>query len=409
MNLEDFRLLYDYNSWANHRTLDACAALSDEQFTRDLKSSFGSVRDTLVHIFSAEWIWLERWHGRAPTVFPECGRLSRSRIGAEPLGGNRSRPARLCRLAHTGRSATRDFLQADLRRGLRQPLWQLLQHVANHSTYHRGQIATMLRQLGAKPISTDLILFYRDTVRPRPPPEMEIIRTVSLDEAGGAHGARAGSRPRLRAHDGRAARRPFVAGSRGAGAMLACGRFDFRQLRNNSGRRRICRNIRARSRRTAPHWKSSAWIICLRRPPRRFIRTGFRTAVVVEGLERPAGGTFAPRPFSRRRDGGPEAFRDRAAALGVFRAQGRAAGSHHLPDGARPESRRANRGLPDCARAGWPGALVAQRLFDWRLPARGDGALSFARCRAARDRVGREKCRSPCWKLRARCLRVSRV
>ena len=43
-----------------------------------------------------------------------------------------------------------------------QPLWQLLQHVANHSTYHRGQITTMLRQLGAKATSTDLIIFYRE-------------------------------------------------------------------------------------------------------------------------------------------------------------------------------------------------------------------------------------------------------
>jgi len=42
------------------------------------------------------------------------------------------------------------------------PLWQMLQHLVNHGTYHRGQVATLLRQLGAKPISTDLILFYRE-------------------------------------------------------------------------------------------------------------------------------------------------------------------------------------------------------------------------------------------------------
>src|ERR1700689_3822285 len=43
-----------------------------------------------------------------------------------------------------------------------QPLWQMLQHVANHSTYHRGQVTTLLRQLGAKATSTDLIAFYRE-------------------------------------------------------------------------------------------------------------------------------------------------------------------------------------------------------------------------------------------------------
>jgi len=65
MNLEDFRLLYEYNSWANRRSLNACAALTNEQFTRDLGSSFRSIRDTLSHICEVEWLWLERWHGRS--------------------------------------------------------------------------------------------------------------------------------------------------------------------------------------------------------------------------------------------------------------------------------------------------------------------------------------------------------
>ena len=44
----------------------------------------------------------------------------------------------------------------------RNPRWQALQHLANHGTYHRGQITTLLRQLGATPVSTDLIGFYRE-------------------------------------------------------------------------------------------------------------------------------------------------------------------------------------------------------------------------------------------------------
>ena len=64
MDTNDFRLLYDFNVWANHRTLDACSSLAPEQFTRDLGSSFRSLRDTLAHIYGAEWIWLERWQGR---------------------------------------------------------------------------------------------------------------------------------------------------------------------------------------------------------------------------------------------------------------------------------------------------------------------------------------------------------
>ena len=69
MNVEDLRLLYDFNAWANRRTIEACASLTSEQFTRDLASSFRSVRDTLAHIYGAEWLWLERWHGRIPSAF----------------------------------------------------------------------------------------------------------------------------------------------------------------------------------------------------------------------------------------------------------------------------------------------------------------------------------------------------
>ncbi len=74
MNPEHVRLMYDYNAWANQRALQSCAALSEEQFTRDLGSSFRSVRDTLVHILAAELIWLERWKGGMPTQLEPADR-----------------------------------------------------------------------------------------------------------------------------------------------------------------------------------------------------------------------------------------------------------------------------------------------------------------------------------------------
>jgi uncharacterized damage-inducible protein DinB len=162
MNLEDFRLLYDYNTWANLRSLESCSALTPEQFSRDLSSSFRSVRDTLVHIVNAEWIWLERWHGRSPSAPPEAAQFP-------DLASVRARFAQLDRaLVDYVASLTADDLQRVLHYKTMsgvpqaQPGWQMLQHLANHSTYHRGQIATMLRQLGSKPVSTDLINFYRE-------------------------------------------------------------------------------------------------------------------------------------------------------------------------------------------------------------------------------------------------------
>ena len=66
MSKRDIQRLYEYNRWANTEILAAAAALTKQQFTRDLSSSHGSVRDTLVHILSEEWIWLMRWQGISP-------------------------------------------------------------------------------------------------------------------------------------------------------------------------------------------------------------------------------------------------------------------------------------------------------------------------------------------------------
>ena len=74
MNLEDARALVDFHYWARDRLLDAIEPLSAEQLTRDMDGSFRSVRDTLAHIYSAEWIWLSRWRGASPAAMlaPDC-------------------------------------------------------------------------------------------------------------------------------------------------------------------------------------------------------------------------------------------------------------------------------------------------------------------------------------------------
>ncbi|HYL46222.1 MAG TPA: DinB family protein [Candidatus Limnocylindrales bacterium] len=162
MNADDFRLLYDYNSWANHRTLDACAALNHEQFARDLGSSFRSVRDTLAHISGVEWLWLERWRGRSHNTIPP----------GSDFPDFESLRRRWLEIEHYLLGYVTALTDTDIQRvvehtttsGVPQsaPLWQMLQHLVNHGTYHRGQIASMVRQLGSKPLSTDLIFFYRE-------------------------------------------------------------------------------------------------------------------------------------------------------------------------------------------------------------------------------------------------------
>lgn len=166
MTKHDILLLYAYDRWANNRVLQAASALRTKEFTRDLGGSFRSVRDTLVHIIGGEWIWLAYWNEPPdnsasladlrtrrdilfnPEAFPDVGTVQQrwaevekeqvefvNRINDELL--ERMLPFRTTqvRLAH------------------------LMQHLANHSTYHRGQVALMMRQLGAEPVATDFHVF----------------------------------------------------------------------------------------------------------------------------------------------------------------------------------------------------------------------------------------------------------
>ena len=84
MNLHDLQLLFDYHYWARDRLLEAVEPLTPDQFTRDMGSSFRSVRDTLAHIYSAEWAWHSRWLGVSPTallpsdMFPDLAAIRRA-------------------------------------------------------------------------------------------------------------------------------------------------------------------------------------------------------------------------------------------------------------------------------------------------------------------------------------------
>src|SRR5689334_17355040 len=162
MSPEEMRMLFDYNAWANHRSMDAAAGLTNEQFTKPMGNSFSSVRDTLAHIFGAEWIWLERFQGRSPA----------SLLDASEYADLASLRQRWSEFEPRLLGFVRGLTQADLDRILEHktlkfgvysnPLWQSMQHVVNHGSYHRGQVTTLLRQLGAHPLLTDLMHYFRE-------------------------------------------------------------------------------------------------------------------------------------------------------------------------------------------------------------------------------------------------------
>jgi len=163
MNLHDCRLLLDYHYWARDRLIEAVTLLTPQQYTRDLGNSFRSVRDTLTHIYFAEWAWHQRWIGQSPTkalepdMFPDVAALRQAWQAHE--GKVRELVERV---GEAGLSRVIEYTLLSGQTGA-SVLWQMVQHVVNHATYHRGQLTTMLRQIGvAPPKSTDLILFYRE-------------------------------------------------------------------------------------------------------------------------------------------------------------------------------------------------------------------------------------------------------
>lgn len=158
----EMRELFAFNAWANRKIIGAAEALTAEQFTKSMGSSFDSVRDTLVHIWAVEWVWLERLCGRPPSSFPDAKEYA-------DLASMQPRWAEIEKnwLEYVSR-LDEDELAGDVDYQTvsfgpsRSPRWQMMQHVVNHSTYHRGQVTTMLRQLGAKGTTTDLLFFYRE-------------------------------------------------------------------------------------------------------------------------------------------------------------------------------------------------------------------------------------------------------
>jgi uncharacterized damage-inducible protein DinB len=169
MTKEDIQLLYEYDRWANNKMLDAVSTLSAEEFTRDLGGSFGSVRDTLVHIVASERGWLTYWKAASPNAAFLTELWTQVDALFHPNGFSDLAAVKL-KWAEVEREQV-EFVNRVTDELLREmfpvcekqiSLAHLMQHLANHSTYHRGQVSLMMRQLAATPLATDFTLFLME-------------------------------------------------------------------------------------------------------------------------------------------------------------------------------------------------------------------------------------------------------
>ena len=163
MNKKDIVFLFEYNTWANAKILNAAAKVTNEQFLENKNLSYGGLRGTLHHAYTAEYLWRMRLHERISpssippeTDFPDLASLRAAWAEEE--------------------KKMRDFIHGLTDENLQEvipyttmkgkqwedPLWQALTHLANHGTQHRAEAAILLTDYGASPGDVDMLIFYRE-------------------------------------------------------------------------------------------------------------------------------------------------------------------------------------------------------------------------------------------------------
>lgn len=156
---DDLASLHDYAKWADARVARALSELTHDDYVREMGGGWPSLRATWVHLAGATWAWSERFAGRDATslpkedvlpAFPDAEKLLFEAHAALDLLLPTFSPERLAA----------PFTWRNLQ-GIEKTatFWTVVRHVVNHGTYHRGQIASMLRRLGAKPLSTDMVFW----------------------------------------------------------------------------------------------------------------------------------------------------------------------------------------------------------------------------------------------------------
>jgi uncharacterized damage-inducible protein DinB len=157
----------NYSAWANQRLLTACSVLNSEELNRDLKGSHATVLANLRHIYYAERVWLKRLRDDSLPPLVE--------IGDQSLFCDPEPEPQLAELQRTWPFVWTGLIQFVESLPAAGPacelvgpdfqivIWKLLLHIVNHSTLHRGQVISMLRQLGHNPPNLDIFSFYMET------------------------------------------------------------------------------------------------------------------------------------------------------------------------------------------------------------------------------------------------------
>jgi uncharacterized damage-inducible protein DinB len=161
VSADTLRDLLDYTSWATDRLLDAAGSLTPDELTHDFGTADKNVEVSMAHIFAADRVWLTRVQGTPSKMFlaPEERDLAFLRHEWPAL----LEQWKKWLVPLSDEDVLGKIAYHDLKGNpYTSPLWQIVQHVVNHGTHHRGQVSGFLRALGKVPPPLDLIRFYRE-------------------------------------------------------------------------------------------------------------------------------------------------------------------------------------------------------------------------------------------------------
>jgi uncharacterized damage-inducible protein DinB len=160
---DDFATLYAFNRWANEKMLDVCRKLTPEQYTAEPVPGWGSVRSTVYHIAIVTDGWLRALANESDQSFPTEAEVPTVDDAARILERAYVRlGAVLPTLTPEVLATPRTFSRRG--RTIVLPPWVVLRHVVNHTTYHRGQVASKLKRFGIQQAETDLVYFAYEQV-----------------------------------------------------------------------------------------------------------------------------------------------------------------------------------------------------------------------------------------------------
>ena len=168
---QSLRLQYDYNRWSNQRIVDAVAKLTPQQLNEPGHAGRGSVHETLLHLISAQDRWRLRWD---PSVRPEeVERYTLTPTDAPDAAALRAKLEEADRklqqfvgsLSDEDLTKVFSVVRPDGSKNS-HPLWQTMQHLLNHGTQHRSEVAAMLTGFGQSPGDMDLVVYLRDRQTP---------------------------------------------------------------------------------------------------------------------------------------------------------------------------------------------------------------------------------------------------